>query len=787
MATPEQFAQQYGDIAANVGKRLGVDPTVLLGQWGLETGWGKSVIPGTNNLGNIKDFSGSGVGATDNMTGSVDKYRQFSTPDDFANHYTSLITRKYPNAVGSGNDAQAFAKALKAGGYAEDPDYIEKIASTTGRVRRDPGIIERFANAIIPAAQAGTLDNEWSALEKQFSGQGVQAGKANDPWAELEQKFSSNQPAQSQTYSDGKGDRVIVPEQPNINKPKPLTKETAKQAIADSLKSPFGDMTAAQGVAGTAAGLGQGVGQVALGAQHWAGRGLQEVGATTPGDWLVNDAAQGRENLEQQVKPFAENAPFQVGAGRIAGNVAATLPVGGLLGGAVKSVAPALGPAAPQALKLAEAIKTGGMSLGGNPATSTLGQLGNMAARSAGGAITGAATTGLVNPEDAKTGAVIGAFSPFVIKTAGDIGSKLYQNRQNAISDALKNAPRNQTIKDANAVGYVIPPSSVNPSFKNNVMESISGKIATAQKASEVNQAVTDSLARKALGLSDTAPLTKEALSAYRTQAFNDGYEPLRQLGAIKTDQSFNTVLDDIATAYKGKGTIPAIEKSEIAALVNAHKSEGFDSSDAIDAIRILRENANDAFKAGNTALGKTSKAIADAYEGQLGRLPQLTQSPEMLTAYTNARANIAKSFTVQDAIKDGTGNVDARSLAKALQKGMPLTDELAIAAKFANAFPKAAQPPSFVAGAGVHNIKALASGLAGIGGASVAGPVGAAASVLPFIAPPIARARLFSKALQSTLGESKIPTASMYAYLLRNPQAANLLQKSAPVLGAQR
>ena len=41
-----------------------VSPVALLAQAALETGYGKSVIPGTNNLFNIKDPSGKGVAAT---------------------------------------------------------------------------------------------------------------------------------------------------------------------------------------------------------------------------------------------------------------------------------------------------------------------------------------------------------------------------------------------------------------------------------------------------------------------------------------------------------------------------------------------------------------------------------------------------------------------------------------------------------------------------------------------------------------------------------------------------
>lgn len=157
MATPAEFSQQYGPIAIDVGRRLKVDPSILLGQWGLETGWGKSVVPGTNNLGNIKDFTGTGVAAVDNMTGSNDKYRIFDTPEAFADHFTSLIERKYPKAVGAGSDASAFATALKEGGYAEDPGYVDKIASVTNTVRKQPGIMDSLAAAIFPSAMAGEL------------------------------------------------------------------------------------------------------------------------------------------------------------------------------------------------------------------------------------------------------------------------------------------------------------------------------------------------------------------------------------------------------------------------------------------------------------------------------------------------------------------------------------------------------------------------------------------------------------------------------------------------------
>lgn len=126
----DSFVAQYAPVADRVAERTGVAPDVLLAQWGLETGWGKSVVPGTNNLGNIKDFSSGGVSARDNQTGSVDRYARFKNAEDFADRFSTLLqSNRYRNALGSGDDVQAYGRALKAGGYAEDPHYVSKLES----------------------------------------------------------------------------------------------------------------------------------------------------------------------------------------------------------------------------------------------------------------------------------------------------------------------------------------------------------------------------------------------------------------------------------------------------------------------------------------------------------------------------------------------------------------------------------------------------------------------------------------------------------------------------------
>jgi hypothetical protein len=142
---PDDFVRTYAPIAQRIGKELQVDPAIILAQFGVETGWGKSVVPGTYNLGNIKDFSGSGVKAKDNQTKTVDAYLKFEDPDTFADYYVDFIKRMYPKAVGAGSDVKAFTTGLEKGvrgSYAEDKNYHPTLASATQLVSKTVGNLD---------------------------------------------------------------------------------------------------------------------------------------------------------------------------------------------------------------------------------------------------------------------------------------------------------------------------------------------------------------------------------------------------------------------------------------------------------------------------------------------------------------------------------------------------------------------------------------------------------------------------------------------------------------------
>jgi hypothetical protein len=130
---PTEFVKTYGPVAAQVAKDIGVDARVLLGQWGMETGWGKSII-GDHNLGNIKDANGLGIRAHDKREGSNDAYLSFEEPEDFARYYSNFIKRGYPEALNAGTDASKYVSGLANGVNGSyfgktDPKEYEKLVT----------------------------------------------------------------------------------------------------------------------------------------------------------------------------------------------------------------------------------------------------------------------------------------------------------------------------------------------------------------------------------------------------------------------------------------------------------------------------------------------------------------------------------------------------------------------------------------------------------------------------------------------------------------------------------
>ena len=159
-------------------------------------------------------------------------------------------------------------------------------------------------------------------------------------------------------------------------------------------------------------------------------RGAARIGTTLmrPLDAMGVTGTTNPQRVASIEQFFTENAnpsslPFK--GGDIVTQIAGTAGVPGLMGKGVMAASKAIPALSNVAPKLATALESGGLSLGVPGATTIPGMVGNAALRSGGGAVSGGAMAGLVDPEQAKTGAIIGGVLPGAVKVAGAAGSGL--------------------------------------------------------------------------------------------------------------------------------------------------------------------------------------------------------------------------------------------------------------------------------------------------------------------------------------------------------------------------
>jgi hypothetical protein len=340
------------------------------------------------------------------------------------------------------------------------------------------------------------------------------------------------------------------------------------------------------------------------------------------------------------------------------------------------------------------------------------------------------AGTGALQPtatgESVGKNALYGAAGGFAGNRLGNyVGNKVSGRvAQNELNKAT-NSVRDATLREAQAAGYSVAPSQANAGVGSRLLEGLSGKYKTNQLASIRNQKITDSLARKSLGLSEDAPLTREVLQSVRQEAFNNGYAPVRGAGVIKTDKAYEDAIAGIESTFTGASkSFPKAKANGVTDVTDMVKVGEFDSGDAVDMIRLLRDQADSAYASGNRELGKASKSAAQAIEDQIERALS-GANPGVLKNFREARKLIAKTHTVEGALKEGGGSINASKLASRVQAGKPLTDELALIGKFSNNFKDVTKMPS---SGGANPLTALdffggvgTSGLAMAGGAPAA------------------------------------------------------------------
>lgn len=288
------------------------------------------------------------------------------------------------------------------------------------------------------------------------------------------------------------------------------------------------------------------------------------------------------------------------------------------------------------------------------------------------------------------------ALAPAAIQAAKNAATKV-PPKLNPIKEA--------TLKEAQEAGYVVQPTQINPSFKNMRLESIAGKAAVAQEATLKNQAVTNKLAARALGLADDTPFEPAVLQQVKDEAT----KPYRDI------------------AHLSPKAAHALEELQQTRFEAKEQWQYYNRSGNPEAGKLARKLDADA---------ANFEHIIDTEAQRIAGNQPSTLLPEL----REGRKRLAKLYVVEKALNEADGNVSAHVLGKMLDRGAPLTDELRIIGKFANAFRRESREVAGLPPPSSSGVDAASSAVLGTMGAGAVGLPGVVAGGLPLLRGPARR-----------------------------------------------
>jgi flagellar protein FlgJ len=158
-ASQDEFVATMLPLAKDAAARIGVDPSVLVAQAALETGWGKSIMrsdDGSNshNLFGIKAQGGWQGAQARAITSEfrdgqmVKETADFRSYDSYADSFHDLVNvlqnnNRYQGVLKAADNPVQFVKELQKAGYATDPDYASKISQIAKQMKS----YQNYANA----------------------------------------------------------------------------------------------------------------------------------------------------------------------------------------------------------------------------------------------------------------------------------------------------------------------------------------------------------------------------------------------------------------------------------------------------------------------------------------------------------------------------------------------------------------------------------------------------------------------------------------------------------------
>ena len=350
-------------------------------------------------------------------------------------------------------------------------------------------------------------------------------------------------------------------------------------------------------------------------------------------------------------------------------------------------------------------------------------------------------------------GAVIGALAPTeqdsVVKGklggalvgagAGAAGAKIGQALVNSLANKTaagavaksQNANADANVKSAIDAGYKLTPTYAGGGTISTALEGISGKFKTQELAGIKNQNVTNALARKGLGLPENASISEAAINDLKVP-HNAIYKEASSLPSGIVGQS---TTKSLAT---GKDVTTNIVKS---------------GDQLVSQWKEASDSARAAYKAANSPLSpnpnemraqaKEFAAKADSLQNQIQTLAENNGKSDLVDRLKDARKNLARIYTYEDALNPETSHIDAKQIGKALQNDKPLDEHAITIGKFANGFGDLAKVPKVREASPITPLDVVSSALTG--GIAPIARLGSRAAVLS----PLMQKSLANKSYQ--------------------------------------
>lgn len=145
-------------VAEKVGKKLGVDPSLVYGQLANESAYGK-ITSGSNNYGGVTYSGASGSSKGKHQPDGNGYYADYNSLDDFASDYARILKS---DGISGNMSASEYVHALKSHNYftANEGTYLKNVESAASKYKNSMGGVKLHATGGMSiSSQATSVGN----------------------------------------------------------------------------------------------------------------------------------------------------------------------------------------------------------------------------------------------------------------------------------------------------------------------------------------------------------------------------------------------------------------------------------------------------------------------------------------------------------------------------------------------------------------------------------------------------------------------------------------------------